>query len=74
MKLIKRLKMKRVKFEKVFKKRNLYLIDREKKIRRRPRDKEEEKIFDILLKKRIDYFYEKKLIKKIGEKKYKMKI
>ncbi|MDD3726324.1 MAG: hypothetical protein PHI44_03930, partial [Candidatus Ratteibacteria bacterium] len=59
--------MRTVKFDEITqKKRCLFFVDRNKKIRRRPRDKQEEKILDILLNVRVEKFFQKGIIKKTG--------
>lgn len=67
--------MKKIKFEEIEKKKGKFiLIEREKKIRRRPRDKNEEKILDKLLNARIEKFFKKGKLKEIGKRKYRLKI
>lgn len=66
--------MRKVKFEEFYKKPKLFLMEREKKVRRKPRDKEEEKILDILLILRLEKFFKKGIIKPEGKRKYILKI
>ncbi len=68
--------MRKIKYEEVSrrKKDKLFLMDRTKKIRRKPRNKEEEKILDILLNSRLEKLFKNGMIKKVGKRKFKLKI
>ena len=55
-------------------KEKLFLLNKEEKIRRRPRDKDEEKVLDILLNSRMEKCFKKGIIKKTGRRKFKLKI
>jgi len=49
-------------------------MDRTKKIRRKPRNKEEEKVLDILLNAKLEKLFKNGMIKKVGKRKFKLKI
>jgi len=68
--------MRKIKYEEVSrrKKDKLFLMDRTEKIRRKPRNKEEEKILDILLNARLEKIFKNGMIKKVGKRKFKLKI
>ena len=68
--------MRKIKYEEVSrrKKDKLFLMDRTKKIRRKPRNKEEEKVLDILLNARLEKLFKNRMIKKVGKRKFKLKI
>jgi len=65
---------KKVNFDSYYKKRFFFNIKKEDKIRKKPRDIEEEKILDLLFEKWIKEVYKKGLIKKIGKRKYKVNL
>jgi len=68
--------IRKIKYEEVSrrKKDKLFLMDRTKKIRRKPRNKEEEKVLDILLNARLERLFKNGMIKKVGKRKFKLKI
>lgn len=68
--------MRKIKYEEVIKRKKdkLFLMDRTKKIRRKPRNKDEEKILGILLNARLEKLFKNGMIKKIGKRKFRLKI
>jgi len=68
--------MRKIKYEEVIrrKKDKLFLMDRTKKIRRKPRNKEEEKVLDILLNAKLEKLFKNGMIKKVGKRKFILKI
>ena len=68
--------MRKIKYEEVIKRKKdkLFLMDRTKKIRRKPRNKEEEKVLDILLNAKLEKLFKNGMIKKVGKRKFILKI